>query len=36
MEFAHGDAVAPLKVVGDADGKRGTEVTFLPRPRPSP
>jgi DNA gyrase subunit B len=29
MEFAHGDAVAPLKVVGDAPGKRGTEVTFL-------
>src|SRR5207244_5608237 len=29
IEFAHGDAVAPLKVVGDADGKRGTEVTFL-------
>ena len=30
MEFADGDAVAPLKVVGDTDGKRGTEVTFLP------
>ena len=30
MEFANGDAVAPLKVVGDAGGKRGTEVTFLP------
>jgi DNA gyrase subunit B len=30
MEFADGDAVAPLKVVGDAAGKRGTEVTFLP------
>ena len=29
IEFAHGDAVAPLKVVGDANGKRGTEVTFL-------
>jgi DNA gyrase subunit B len=29
IAFAHGDAVAPLKVVGDADGKRGTEVTFL-------
>ncbi|MHC1949404.1 DNA topoisomerase (ATP-hydrolyzing) subunit B [Bradyrhizobium sp. UFLA06-06] len=29
IEFAHGDAVAPLKVVGDAPGKRGTEVTFL-------
>ncbi len=30
MEFAHGDAVAPLAVVGDAGDKRGTEVTFLP------
>src|SRR5881398_158062 len=29
VEFAHGDAVAPLKVIGDANGKRGTEVTFL-------
>src|SRR5271167_4851344 len=29
IEFAHGDAVAPLKQVGDAHGKRGTEVTFL-------
>jgi DNA gyrase subunit B len=29
IEFAHGDAVAPLKVVGGANGKRGTEVTFL-------
>jgi DNA gyrase subunit B len=35
MEFANGDAVAPLAVVGDApleDGKpkRGTQVTFMP------
>src|SRR4029453_4522036 len=30
MEFNNGDAVAPLAVTGDADGKRGTEVTFLP------
>ncbi len=30
MEFANGEALAPLKVVGDAAGKRGTEVTFLP------
>ena len=30
MEFAHGDAVAPLAVVGDAGDKRGTEVSFLP------
>ncbi|MBU6461231.1 MAG: DNA topoisomerase (ATP-hydrolyzing) subunit B [Bradyrhizobium sp.] len=29
IEFAHGDSVAPLKVVGNANGKRGTEVTFL-------
>ncbi|MGJ4941194.1 DNA topoisomerase (ATP-hydrolyzing) subunit B [Bradyrhizobium sp. HKCCYLS1011] len=29
IEFAHGDAVAPLAVVGEAKGKRGTEVTFL-------
>ncbi|KFG68016.1 DNA topoisomerase (ATP-hydrolyzing) subunit B [Microvirga sp. BSC39] len=29
IEFKHGNAVAPLAVVGDADGKRGTEVTFL-------
>jgi DNA gyrase subunit B len=32
IEFAHGDAVAPLVVVGDANGKRGTEVTFYPSP----
>ncbi len=30
MEFAHGDAVAPLKVVGPAGDRRGTEVTFTP------
>ena len=30
MEFAHGDAVAPLAIVGDAGDKRGTEVSFLP------
>jgi DNA gyrase subunit B len=30
MEFAHGEAKAPLAMVGDAGGKRGTEVTFLP------
>src|SRR5512140_148846 len=29
IEFAHGDAVAPLREVGDANGKRGTEVTFI-------
>jgi DNA gyrase subunit B len=32
IEFAHGDAVAPLKVVGEAPGRRGTEVTFLASP----
>ncbi|MGN6309337.1 MAG: DNA topoisomerase (ATP-hydrolyzing) subunit B [Xanthobacteraceae bacterium] len=28
IEFAHGESVAPLRVVGDANGQRGTEVTF--------
>jgi DNA gyrase subunit B len=32
MEFRHGDAVAPLTIVGDAPDRRGTEVTFLPSP----
>ena len=33
MRFAHGDAVAPLKMVGAAPtGKKGTRVTFLPSP----
>ncbi len=32
IEFADGNPVAPLKVVGDADGRRGTEVSFLPSP----
>jgi DNA gyrase subunit B len=32
MQFSHGDAVAPLKVVGTVDGKMGTRVTFLPSP----
>jgi DNA gyrase subunit B len=30
IEFRDGVAVAPLKTVGDAKDKRGTEVTFLP------
>jgi len=30
MQFQRGDAVAPLKVVGPANGKKGTKVTFTP------
>jgi DNA gyrase subunit B len=30
MRFQHGDAVSPLKIVGDANGEKGTEVTFHP------
>ena len=30
IEFNDGVAVAPLKVVGDGNGERGTEVSFLP------
>ncbi|MDP3256534.1 DNA topoisomerase (ATP-hydrolyzing) subunit B [Bosea sp. (in: a-proteobacteria)] len=30
IAFRHGDAVAPLAVVGPAGDKRGTEVTFTP------
>jgi DNA gyrase subunit B len=30
MEFRHGDAVSPLVVVADGNGRRGTEVSFLP------
>jgi DNA gyrase subunit B len=33
MRFHDGDPVAPLKEVGDAKGRRGTEVTFLPSPK---
>src|SRR4051794_3323111 len=32
MRFRHGDAEAPLKVVGPAGSKKGTRVTFLPSP----
>src|SRR4029078_6051075 len=33
MRFRHGDAEAPLKIVGPApEGKKGTKVTFLPSP----
>lgn len=28
--FAHGDVTQHLKALGDADGQKGTEVTFLP------
>ena len=30
IEFKNGNAVAPLNVVGDGNGERGTEVSFLP------
>ena len=30
MRFERGDAVAPLKIVGPSDGKKGTRVTFMP------
>src|ERR1700679_866188 len=30
MQFRHGDPVAPLKVVADTPGRKGTEITFLP------
>ena len=33
MEFRDGEPVAPLTVAGDAQGRRGTEVTFLPSPQ---
>jgi DNA gyrase subunit B len=32
IEFRDGVPVGPLKVVGDAEGERGTEVSFLPSP----
>ena len=32
MRFRHGDAEAPLKMVGAAGDRRGTRVTFLPSP----
>jgi DNA gyrase subunit B len=32
MRFRHGDAEAPLKLVGPAGEKKGTRVTFLPSP----
>ena len=30
MRFRNGNAVDSLKVVGDSNGKRDTEITFLP------
>ncbi|MCC6918265.1 MAG: DNA topoisomerase (ATP-hydrolyzing) subunit B [Alphaproteobacteria bacterium] len=30
MRFRHGVAEAPLRVVGEAPGRKGTEVTFMP------
>jgi DNA gyrase subunit B len=30
MSFTHGDPDEHLKIIGDADGKKGTEITFLP------
>ncbi len=32
MRFAFGDAVAPLREIGPANGKKGTKVTFFPSP----
>ncbi|TDR94158.1 DNA topoisomerase (ATP-hydrolyzing) subunit B [Enterovirga rhinocerotis] len=32
IEFRNGNSVAPLEVVGPSEGRRGTEVTFLPSP----
>ena len=32
MRFRHGEAEKPLEEVGKAEGKKGTEVTFLPSP----
>ncbi|WP_422369169.1 DNA topoisomerase (ATP-hydrolyzing) subunit B [Pelagibius sp.] len=33
MRFAHGEAEGPLTDVGDAEGRTGTEITFLPSPK---
>ena len=33
MEFRDGEPVAPLAEVGEAQGRKGTEVTFLPSPQ---
>jgi DNA gyrase subunit B len=33
MRFHDGDPVSPLALVGDSNGRRGTEVTFMPSPK---
>ncbi len=33
MRFADGEPVAPLRIVADAPGRKGTEITFLPSVR---
>jgi DNA gyrase subunit B len=33
MRFADGVPVAPLKAIGEADGKTGTRITFVPSPK---
>jgi len=33
MEFRDGVAQAPLAITGEAEGRKGTEVTFLPSPQ---
>ncbi|WP_420403048.1 DNA topoisomerase (ATP-hydrolyzing) subunit B [Nisaea sp.] len=30
IRFRHGEAESPLEIVGPANGKKGTEITFLP------
>ncbi len=30
INFEHGESTAPLEIVGPANGKKGTEVTFMP------
>ena len=30
IDFRDGEAIKPLEIVGPADGKRGTQITFLP------
>src|SRR5690606_7435145 len=32
IDFNDGEAIKPLEVVGPAEGRRGTEITFLPSP----